>query len=274
MTSIDMLNKDHDYKVIRIWETVKGGMPEKFEAVLLHYSVEKKDIEIAKLEWSEYKTIESIDSFCICSQKIELRYYVINRHNKNILRIGSECIIKFLNEEVGKDIKMLKSHRRYEKHGDGSHRMCNECNRYSIGVDEPDWKKTCKSCFKKVGSSTKAIVLLKGRNCISCLKSTISPDEPAWKTKCSECYKKEKDFVESSEETDEEEFRQCSKCKKFNIKDTEPEWKKTCLNCYKKKDASDENCEYRKCSVCKLDKIKDTEPNWKKKCTSCFAKTK
>lgn len=266
MASIDMLNQDHDYKVARIWEKTNGNMSKKFKAVLLHYSVEKEDIKIAKDEWSEHKVIETVDSFCICSHDIVIRYFYINRKNGNILRIGSECILKFMNEEASKDVKILKSQRRYEKNGNGSHRMCFECNRYSISVDEPEWKNTCKSCFKKVGASSKSIVLLKGRNCIVCLKSTISLDEPAWKTKCKECY--------NEETSSEEECRQCIICKEFNIKDTEPEWKNKCLKCYKRKDVSTDDCTLRKCTVCKLNKIKDTEPSWKTKCVTCFVKTK
>ena len=117
--------KENKYRYYSIWKL----KPSIFEDVLIHYS-ENKDYEKAKEEWDidrviyptgltrkvgwvvleyEHEAPDKIRScqqviwqpshftFCICTQdNLAIRFYIRNMHNRNILRVGSSCIKKFL----------------------------------------------------------------------------------------------------------------------------------------------------------------------------------
>ena len=80
-----------------MWELIKKSMPDKFKIVLLNYS-ESEDYEEALNEWlivSKDCYIKERHSYCICSNKISRKFYIVNEINGNVLCLGSSCISKF-----------------------------------------------------------------------------------------------------------------------------------------------------------------------------------
>jgi hypothetical protein len=271
MFRIDMSDSDFDESILeRIWNKVKGGMKDKFIAVVLKYSEEKEDVEVAVDEWYSTKIVTGEESKCICSHDIEIKNYVKNRYNNNVLRIGSECINKFMGSEVKTDIKVMKSQLQYQKTGNGSHRMCSSCKRHSIPIEEEEWKTLCKTCLK-AGNTATSLVLANGRKCSVCLKPTIPAEAEEWRTKCKICYKK---GLSSESDSNEEELRDCVSCGLPKISSSEAEWKVKCGACYAKSKAVEDALPKRKCTSCGLLKINTTDPSWKKSCLSCFVKNK
>jgi len=227
MTTIfDMSDPGFDSDIIsEIWEEASSGS--KFKDVLLEFSEDKQDFVLAVKEWVHLKIGEKNDEngYCICSKKITIEHYVKNKHNGNILKIGSECIDKFLTDDTKIDSKLLKAQLNYQKNGTGSHRMCSACNRHAIGIDEPKFITMCKTCFRSGAKVTTQVPLLNGRNCSICIRPVIPNTEPEWKTECSTCYKNKQEQTALSN-------RQCSICLQYKISITEPKWKNKCGKCY------------------------------------------
>lgn len=192
-----------------------------FWSCLLHCSVEKSPEEAVK-EWKYYGQVD-VETFCVCSQVVTRNFYIVNNKTGMILRVCQSCINKFMPMSLQDEVSIIVKQLRYQKSGTGAHRMCGVCLRHSIPINEPSWKVTCKTCFKK-GSRCKEVISLDNRNCEVCLKPVIPPDTPIKITMCTPCFKRQQTLNN----------RQCSKCYKFNIPETEPEWKKTCKVCYAK----------------------------------------
>ena len=80
-----------------IWLLIKNNMSIKFKTVLLNYS-ESEEYEEALEEWtiisSKYVARKKC-SRCICSNKINKRFFIVNKLNSNVLCLGSTCINKF-----------------------------------------------------------------------------------------------------------------------------------------------------------------------------------
>lgn len=231
--TIDMLSFNEDEKIISIWnKTKKKSKPELLKAVLFTYSEDKSDDNFN--EWSTYrvKTDEDDDeeTFCCCSHTIHDLYFIKNKVNDNVLRVGSECIHKFLPLEAEKDATILRKQLHYQKSGSGKHRMCYSCHRNSIPITEPKWNNTCKKCQKSgLIAETKNIIQLNGRECSECHKVCIPDSEPSWKTQCQSCYKaNHPNYPQNNEDT----HRRCETCKKLCISKEEPFWKKKCVSCY------------------------------------------
>lgn len=231
--SINMASPRFQESVIRrIWAEVGGSLQDKFIAVLLKYSNEKDDIAIAETEWCYLSVNRDEPSQCICSHEIEERHFIKNKYNSNVLRIGSECINRFLGDGVKQDTKLIKQQLAYEKNGNGSHRLCSSCKRHSIPISTEDWVKICKSCYKKrkiTGENivvTESLPLLNGRNCTVCLRPTIPVGAEEFKTKCQQCWKK-------SLET-KVEGRECQDCKQHNIPLSSEKYVVRCYKCYAK----------------------------------------
>lgn len=120
---------------------------------------------------------------CLCGQKIQNIYYIINDVNKNITQVGSSCIER-VNKQLIKKYKMsnkkkvecivcnkicynYENHKITEKHNNKKNQMniklinfftlnrlnrrkCinNQCYR-TIKIIEPEWKKECLNCYHK-----------------------------------------------------------------------------------------------------------------------------
>lgn len=80
-----------------IWLLIRDNMSVKFKTVLLYYS-ESEEYEEALEEWtvisSKYIARKKYSS-CICSNKINRRFFIVNKLNNNVLCLGSTCINKF-----------------------------------------------------------------------------------------------------------------------------------------------------------------------------------
>ena len=153
-------------------------MPRNFEKVLKYYS--EKYIE----EWSLYKQVNGLPNRCICSHVIDHSIYIKNDINGNILVVGNSCIDKFLVEtNLFNEIKEYQvEHLIHREDGvvdvweitffmtdlngqlyvrnvlkkeseihhawqiDFFYRKCNDCDRYKIPLNDPEWKKVCFEC--------------------------------------------------------------------------------------------------------------------------------
>jgi hypothetical protein len=228
MDRINMYDEEDDYKIQELYTKAPSKKKaELFQFILLHFS-DAKELEDAIEEWSIDSVSDSMmvrnsisgqsesSSFCICSQEISQRYFVKN-DNGNILRIGNECINKFMSDALKHQANIFKRQMQYEKSGTGLHRMCAVCHRHNIPSDKPSWMVTCKTCFKSGHRATSA-VHINNRPCSNCNQLLIPRDAPQWRTLCPSCYKNN--------------CRPCSKCFKKIIPNTEPSWKQVCNQCY------------------------------------------
>jgi hypothetical protein len=300
---IDMSDRNFEESILSdIWKTVKGGCPSKLEAVLFKYSEESKSFDLAIGEWHMLGVVTADFSWCICSHKIQDKYFIKNTINGNILRIGSECIHKFLSDDIKEEARDLRTQLKYQQKGNSSHRMCSSCKRHSIPIDEESWKTICRTCFKKGVREVESLALVEGRICIICNRPTIPLDEPEWKTKCRSCYKtvsteeefssqgkgfsstrkdfsrqgkefstvKKKDFLEESSTT--KEIAQSLAKQKGLSQPSKGTFAKKEFTAPKVKPVSSEGC--RKCSLCGEFNISQDEPTWKVKCLTCYLKSK
>lgn len=88
------------------------GKKEKFISELLKYS-DGKSIESAKEEWNIIK-VKKEAGRCICGQQLEYTLTLRSKLNKNIITVGSDCINKFIDNNLGIDMlrcynKLLKN---------------------------------------------------------------------------------------------------------------------------------------------------------------------
>jgi hypothetical protein len=58
-------------------------------------------------------------------------------------------------------------------------RPCGQCKQYVIRSTDPEWRQTCRECFKSKNWK---------RTCDECGDRPIKDDLPAYVTKCSACY--------------------------------------------------------------------------------------
>jgi hypothetical protein len=231
------MSKPFDANLIkRLWSS---SMNINFIDVLRHFSESQDDKYLE--EWDLYFTGEAItdtdrNKFCICSHDIEQCYYVKNRNNGNILRIGSDCIQKFmpaeLNREFKEKIRRENQLNRIEN-GENAKRWCSGCQKHNIMPEQPDWIKLCKKCWKS-GNEVQESISDKhfNRQCSVCQKYNIPNGEPEWKRKCNSCWRENKEMG-IEEMTVRKDSRQCIVCKKYNIPVDKPEWNKKCYPCYK-----------------------------------------
>lgn len=255
--TIDMQDPTEDSKVESIWcNILSGHMSSRFKAVLLYYS-ESDNIEDAINEWNLYKVSDANDvsSICICSHDIHHEYYVRHQTNGNILRIGSECINKFMGEDVRTDADILRKQLQYQKKGNGSKRICESCHHHKIPIDAPIWKVKCKSCFTtNPKTTTVPLIYVDGKTCSVCKRLTIHHDEPEWKTICKGCYNNGHRTAPmmptpmmsanmmpanmmpvNMMSRHMTQYRTCDTCHVSNIPVHDPHWKKQCLTCYRNK---------------------------------------
>ena len=189
-------NKGMNHPIEEIWDIVKLYKLNKnfhyFNAVLLYHS-QSPILKEAIDEWIYDKKPTDISDKCICTHHIEQNYHIINKINNHRLIIGSDCINKFLNDNVK---KLHKLNLKIDNH-QGVTRLCQCCCNFKISGDKEDYIKFCKSCFypgikpselfneyKNLGNHDQY------RFCIICKKYNIKIDVPTWKTKCIQCYHK------------------------------------------------------------------------------------
>jgi hypothetical protein len=187
-------NKNKGYSKEEIWEKVKyyklNTNPIYFNAVLL-YNSDSIDINEAIDEWIyDIKPVDETDQ-CICTHAIQQNFYIINTINNNRLIIGSDCINKFLNENV-KDIHQL-----CEKIGKykGDKRLCRSCCNFKISDDKSEHIKYCKSCYQtgiipsRLYQEYESLYRKnKYRKCISCNMYNIEMNKPNYYKKCYNCH--------------------------------------------------------------------------------------
>lgn len=130
---------------------------------------------------------------CICGHDIKEAYWIVNKHNRNELAIGSECIKKFkgISDEIVEDVDREKRKVQYEKRGGGKKRQCKSCSKFRIAFNKPSYIKQCKTCWKEKMPICNT-VLKSYRTCDGCGEKNIDPSEPEWKKKCLDCYRKSK----------------------------------------------------------------------------------
>lgn len=144
---------------------------------------------------------------CACCQYIEIECFIRNKVNGNVIRIGSDCVGKGLNEEVHTEIRKEKDFMKRIKQGIP---FCEKCTDAHLPVEEG------KEC-----PIPPIRVKIPKRLCMTCGIDFKEKEE--WKTKCKECYKKSL--------VNKQNVKLCSKCgTQFNSCES---WKKLCISCYR-----------------------------------------
>lgn len=273
---IDMYNDalNSDPKVVQIWKdkdvTKKN---ERFRAVLKEYS----ETENFSSEWIMYIIQEGdnkdvCDTFCICSQLIQNLHFIKNKLNGSILRIGSECINKFLPELKGE----LKSQQSQTKNKDSDKRQCGVCLKFRISKLKPENVTTCKKCYDE-GLRAKRdsiIFYVNGKNCKKCGKCNLRYEDT--REYCFDCSNRISGLL-----------KDCENCgKEFDIKAGE-DWRKICITCYRNgvvvkntkpiyqgNNAKSVGKVVKVCESCRNNFDSDPGQNWRKKCFPCYKASK
>jgi len=219
--------------VIRAWhqelETQQGhkAMTIRFDYVIAKASEKTPEL---RSQWEIVTTLlpkDESSAFCICGHLITRKYYIRNKYNGNILRIGHECIMKL---GVDTDLKEdVEAYRLYEQRDKRKRRQCLSCGKYRIGVTQPSFKTQCRGCFRDKSSLNKLLVHLQQEGkivkaCETCQQEfLIEPEEP-WKTKCMACYRISLLGLIT---------QYCNLCgKRFTVNPNEAKWKLKCTQCY------------------------------------------
>ena len=224
---------------------------EIFDYILKYFSVDKENPRKEWREISQYQEakLQEVKSKCICSQKIELLFFILNSENGNILRTGCECIDK-INDSIKKDIKIAKKQR--ENKNKDEKRQCAVCFNYKIPAKSSINITVCNLCLKthKNMERDSIKILFEGKDCINCGKRNLKEKDP--RDMCHQCHKLYFFEIECHNE----------KCKK--IFETDDESVLLCTECTQNKKEID--CERCKLTVF-IDKIKE-----KNICDNCYDK--
>lgn len=144
---------------------------------ILAESENKENFYEATKEWNIIDREEREKSKCICGKDILVCFRIKNRINGNIYYpIGSDCILRFKNEELVKQIK------EFEKV------WCEDCkcyivNKYSIEIHEQSLKhKSSKRKCIEEGCDEK-----------------IRIDAPEYMIRCKKCYFSKKNYINLKE---------------------------------------------------------------------------
>lgn len=206
-------------------------------------------------EADEVETTTKETSTCACSQYIENRYYFRNKHNGNVLLIGSSCLKKFASETT-----MAADYDQVRK----ILRSCDNCGERTICTEIVNG--FCRTCYPdEITEEDKTI-------CLACLNLRLCKFG-----RCKKCYQEEKPRLVIVDETMKavqqpvvENNKVCQKCKEgfFAVED----WKKICLDCYRQqgdnKTKKVATGTPRECQHCKQEFLADQE--WKKTCSGCY----
>ena len=111
--TIDMRKSSHNESVQKMSSDMfKKGLDkgEIFKRILVRYSVDKK-LGGSLKEWSWFLAYrDDHESFCFCSHRdILIHFYIFNRFNGNILRVGSECVNPFIDTKTLGKFKRTKT---------------------------------------------------------------------------------------------------------------------------------------------------------------------
>lgn len=249
---IDQLEAAHREEIDAVWEALESkGLPDRFMAVLLAYSVSKDYIEAIK-EWSvitqKKPQYDTEGTKCICSKNIDRLYPVTNTINGNTLYIGSSCIKKFCTDELKNALNLAKSMR-----NSAEKTMCKGCCKYKLALDAEPWR-YCKKCYNaNIKTPCKEYRdFANYKCCVECGENVIDPTD--WRDKCHDCYKALMEFA-----------RECSDCGEKKILPTDDDYVTKCRDCYKKSLAN-----MRECLQCRQPKIPYDSPAWKNSCNGCY----
>lgn len=88
--------------------------------------------------------IEHVDYKCCCSHSIQNVYRVTNTDTNLTLLVGSECVNKYGIKSLKERLKEVQRMEAKKK----KYRVCESCDAYVIKLDEPSWKKKCRTCWK------------------------------------------------------------------------------------------------------------------------------
>lgn len=86
----------------------------KFNDILFHYSIEKKDIFVALNEWKVIGCKSVANGTCICTKKrLKTLYIIENLLNTNIIHnVGCDCIKKVEHPRIKEEIKRMNEIKR------------------------------------------------------------------------------------------------------------------------------------------------------------------
>lgn len=176
---------------------------QRYLAILRHFSDDGSSYAAAISEWNLHhfqKVDETARVECICSETIQLLFFLINTRNGNILRVSSDCITKSpepgLGERLIRDTQLILKQHTYK----GDRRLCQACHNFTIGAKDPDWKTRCLSCYKEKRPLS-SIPLLGGLPCATCQRPCLDPQATKKLKYCIDCYQAAPKAASSSSES-------------------------------------------------------------------------
>ncbi len=226
--------KDELAFIERTWDDYNPrDKPGRFVAILLGFSEEPKNYDVALEEWEPIANPDFRHDQCICSQHIENCYPYRNKLSGQELIIGSECIKKFGNEAMVINHNFIKSKDSYQ----GLRRRCEVCLKNKIKPLAASNVTRCKAC-RSMGDVPVNDLYVKYyyKECVGCGQQAIPPDRSNLYDTCAGCRYKEfmaNQALRYTTKVVDCEYRPCVKCLSNNISVDEPSWKKLCLGCWR-----------------------------------------
>lgn len=235
----------------------------------------------ALMEWEVVVTRDK-EGECICSAHITQQHIIVNKLNKNVLAIGSECIKKYGSDSHKRYLSIFSGAKKYT----GSKSACCFCGAHR--VSNPTSIPICKSCREGGRSQPSSEYLAAvGERCKTCSRGKIVPGSlilscrDCTTTKCGLCSNL---FAPTSSQATYcpycvivlQSWRICIICRRANIQASEETWKIKCVECFRntKPQPPKVITEWRSCEVCQQEKIPASEPSYKTMCAPCYSKTK
>ena len=217
--------------IIKLWKNKVKNLPlhDKFVEILRTYSSKDFEQSVNTDEWEIVDIKYNPGSFCICSHDITEEIYIKSRYNGNILRVGNTCIesIWSTKHDIIDQAKTLLNQFRYKMKSEDLHRPCMSCGKHKISINDPEFKKVCKQCYRSGLKDNITIEILNGKKCKICKKRLLNTND--WRNKCIKCFK----YTVNNGGINKN-CRKCIKCGN-NLSVHYELWKKLCYTCYIKK---------------------------------------
>lgn len=230
--SINMYDLRQDDIIVNLWKRLEEkykhlDMPHRYIYCLFKFSQSKGDILTTIKEWEHFDDQGNArgESNCICSHPIKILIYIRNKYNHNILRVGSDCIIKTPgNDELVESVRIYILQHQYQQQRIQTHRFCAGCLKHSISGNYKSTYTLCYNCnMNKI--QPKTFLYYDGRKCKNCHKPTIAPWAAKYITICTQCCNEAPALF----------LRQCYDCGDYNIHQSAPPTYIRCLDCNMKK---------------------------------------
>ena len=135
-----VLSKEDIWRLVKQY-TGSERMPDRRKAVIIFNSI-ANNYKDAALEWVKCNDTCQTQERCICSHEIWDNYVIQHYSRKTRLVVGMDCIEKFGNEDLTKEIQ--EEYKKRQEKRIGQTRKCPGCGNYYGNIDT--WGIKCYPC--------------------------------------------------------------------------------------------------------------------------------